>query len=330
MWETCEECAFDGARWSEGDTITTLPILAVLWQGYLEGASDEVLTTRPDPTCWSIAEYTDHVREVLFGMRFLLDSALAEPGKDLGQSPGPRFDDRSRVIDVEAALDGIEHEGRELASTLAELEPGRWSDGVTVDGDHVDVNWIARHCVHDAIHHVQDVGRIRVRLGDGAQSQQGSVVGLHVSSGGVPKNAVDRVAAEWGGVVADAQRDRRHHGRPFQALCLWSAEVIDGLRAEGHLVAPGCAGESVTIAGVDWSSLRPGVHVRIGDVVGEITSYATPCHKIARWFADGDFNRILHDRDPGLEPSRRTRAASRIRACRRPGRDRTITEPRGG
>lgn len=227
MWETCEECAFDGARWSEGDTITTLPILAVMWQGYLEGASDEVLTTRPDPTCWSIAEYTDHVREVLFGMRFLLDSALAEPGKDLGQSPGPRFDDRSRVIDVEAALDGIEHEGRELASTLAELEPGRWSDGVTVDGDHVDVNWIARHGVHDAIHHMQDVGRIRVRLGDGAQSQQGPVVGLHVSSGGVP------------------------------------------------------------------------MHVRIGDVVGEITSYATPCHKIARWFADGDFNRILHDRHPG-------------------------------
>ena len=299
MWESCEECAFDGARWSEGDTITTLPILAVLWQGYLAGASDEVLTTRPDPNGWSIAEYTDHVREVLFGMRFLLDSALAEPGNDLGPSPEPRFDDDARAIDIEAALDGIEHEGRELASTLADLDRGRWSDGVTVDGEHVDVNWIARHAVHDAIHHMQDVGRIRTRLGDGAPSQLGSVVGLHVSSGGVPKNAVDRVTVEWGGVNGDAQHDRKHHGRPFQALCLWSIEVIDGLRGEGHPIAPGRAGENVTIAGVDWSSLRPGVIVRVGDVVGEITSYAIPCHKNAQWFADGDFRRILHDRHPG-------------------------------
>jgi len=29
---------------------------------------------------WSIAEYADHVRRVLFGMRFLLDTAVTQPG----------------------------------------------------------------------------------------------------------------------------------------------------------------------------------------------------------------------------------------------------------
>ena len=31
---------------------------------------------------WSIAEYADHVREVLFGMRFVLDTALTFDGRE--------------------------------------------------------------------------------------------------------------------------------------------------------------------------------------------------------------------------------------------------------
>ncbi len=31
----------------------------------------------------------------------------------------------------------------------------------------------------------------------------------------------------------------------------------------------------------------------------EISAYATPCAKNARWFADGDHRRIDHDRAPG-------------------------------
>ena len=163
----------------------------------------------------------------------------------------------------------------------------------------VDLGWIGRHALHDAVHHLHDVGRIRVALGDGVAHQVGQVTHLAVSGGGVPKLGVDAFEVGWSGAAGDAQADRRHHGRPFQALCLWSADVIAALRAEGHPVAAGSAGENVTVAGVDWATLRPGTIVRIGAAVAEISSHATPCAKNAGWFPDRQFRRIDHDEHPG-------------------------------
>jgi len=33
-----------------------------------------------------------------------------------------------------------------------------------VDGDRVDLHWIARHAVHDPTHHLRDVARLRAAL----------------------------------------------------------------------------------------------------------------------------------------------------------------------
>ena len=128
----------------------------------------------------------------------------------------------------------------------------------------------------------------------------GTVSHLAVSGGGVPKLGVEAFTVGWSGAVGDTQGDRRHHGRPFQALCLWSTEVIAGLQAEGHPIAAGQAGENITVTGLDWATLRPGTIVRIGGVLAEISSHATPCAKNAQWFADRAFSRIDHDVHPGL------------------------------
>ncbi|MGI8662979.1 MAG: MOSC domain-containing protein [Acidimicrobiales bacterium] len=128
----------------------------------------------------------------------------------------------------------------------------------------------------------------------------GTVAGLFRSDGGVPKLAVDEADIDHRGIVGDRQATRAHHGRVWQALCLWSREVIDELRGEGHPIGPGRAGENVTIAGLDWAALRPGVQLRIGEAVAELSSYATPCVKNAQWFLGGDFDRMGHDRDPGI------------------------------
>jgi MOSC domain-containing protein YiiM len=85
----------------------------------------------------------------------------------------------------------------------------------------------------------------------------------------------------------------------LQALCLWSAEVIDALRAEGHPIEPGLAGENITLAGIDWASVQPGTQMLIGDVLAEISAWSTPCVKNAPWFVDRDFHRMDHDRHPG-------------------------------
>jgi MOSC domain-containing protein YiiM len=127
---------------------------------------------------------------------------------------------------------------------------------------------------------------------------------LNTSPGGVPKLPVDTFVVEpVTGVVGDVQAERKHHGRPWQALCLWAVEVIEALKGEGHPIAPGFAGENVTIAGLDWEAVRPGVQLRLGAgddaVLCEITAAAVPCKKQRDWFADGDWNRIDDDRHPG-------------------------------
>jgi hypothetical protein len=33
-----------------------------------------------------------------------------------------------------------------------------------VDGDELDVHWIARHAVHDSTHHLDDIARLRAAL----------------------------------------------------------------------------------------------------------------------------------------------------------------------
>jgi hypothetical protein len=126
----------------------------------------------------------------------------------------------------------------------------------------------------------------------------GSVVGLHLGAGGVPKRPADELEVTWTGVVGDRQADRKHHGRPWQALCLWSVEVIDELVAAGHDLGPGLAGENVTVRGIPWERVVPGSQLRLGEVLCEVSSYALPCAKNARWFLDGDFDAMHHRHGP--------------------------------
>lgn len=127
---------------------------------------------------------------------------------------------------------------------------------------------------------------------------EGTVEHLHTSDGGVPKRRVERVEVDFSGVVGDRQATRQHHGSPFQALCLWNTESIDELAAQGHPIEPGFAGENVTVSGLDWPSVQPGVRLRIGGVVCDVSGHAVPCSQNAAWFSDRDFRRIHHDRGP--------------------------------
>lgn len=126
----------------------------------------------------------------------------------------------------------------------------------------------------------------------------GSVVQLNRSNGGVPKTPVAEAEVTFTGLSGDAQRTRYHHGRPWQALCLWSKEVIDMFAAGGHPIMPGSAGENITISGLDWGDVRPGVRLRVGSALCEASLFALPCNKNAQWFRDGDFSLMHHERGP--------------------------------
>jgi MOSC domain-containing protein YiiM len=147
---------------------------------------------------------------------------------------------------------------------------------------------------------LSDAGRAAHAAGHAPPPQHGRVAGIHISNGGVPKVPVESVAVGWRGLEGDRQASRRHHGRIWQAVSVWSAEAIAMLVREGHPIFPGAAGENVTVAGVDWATLRPGTRLQVGEALLEITMPALPCAKNAQWFRDGDFNRMHHDRQPGV------------------------------
>lgn len=123
---------------------------------------------------------------------------------------------------------------------------------------------------------------------------------INVSDGGVPKKPVLEARVTLQGVEGDRQRNLKVHGGPDRAVCLYSLDVIEQLQQAGHSIAPGFSGENLTLAGLDWGLMQPGVRLTVGpDVELEVMSYTSPCSHNARWFLDGDYQRISQKKHPG-------------------------------
>ena len=119
-------------------------------------------------------------------------------------------------------------------------------------------------------------------------------------TGGVPKSPVLFARIHTAGVEGDMQNNLKYHGGPMRAVCLYSLERIAALRDEGHPITPGSIGENVTISGLDWDSVVPGVRLTIGDDIElEVTQYTIPCAKIGPSFIRNDSLRVGQDANPG-------------------------------
>jgi len=124
-------------------------------------------------------------------------------------------------------------------------------------------------------------------------------VSIHISNGGVPKREIPTAHVTEAGVEGDRQRNLKHHGGPDRALCLYSLELIEALRTEGHPIEPGSIGENVVIAGIDWRRMVPGTRLRLGPVEIELTAYALPCRNIRESFTNGRIGRVSPETRPG-------------------------------
>jgi MOSC domain-containing protein YiiM len=82
-------------------------------------------------------------------------------------------------------------------------------------------------------------------------------------------------------------------------VSLYSWDLIQALQAEGHPIVPGAIAENLTLTGIDWTAMRPGARLAIGEVQLEITRYTSPCYKIAGAFRDGAFVRVSQKVHPG-------------------------------
>jgi len=297
--ETCEQCSFDGSRWTDQDALRSLGVVTPRLRTAVEHLDDATLRSRPGPEVWSAVEYVWHIGEALRLIGDYVDRiAEGDPNPSgMGHPTVATSSDPPFEAPLDEVLSQVRSDGRALADRARAIED--WSRWVNLRGRPRDVAWWVRHANHEIEHHLDDIGRVVVALGHGAPPRSGRVTDLHVSGGGVPKNPVGRFLIDRDGPAGDVQATRAHHGRPWQAVSLWSTEIIGALREEGHAISPGRAGENITVSGLDWAVLRPGTRLRVGDARLRVAAHAEPCSKISRWFLDGDQSRVDHLEHPG-------------------------------
>jgi hypothetical protein len=66
--ERCSECGLDGDDWTDAAVLDAVGELPERFRTATAGLGQHDAVRRPLPATWSIVEYVDHVREVLFGM----------------------------------------------------------------------------------------------------------------------------------------------------------------------------------------------------------------------------------------------------------------------
>jgi MOSC domain-containing protein YiiM len=121
----------------------------------------------------------------------------------------------------------------------------------------------------------------------------GRVYQVNVSPGGVPKLPVESARVGLLGLDGDGHNARTLHGGPLRAVCLYSIEAIERVRAEGHPIFPGSCGENLTLEGVELGGLHAGDRLGIGQALElEIIKPDNPCDTISGSFRDGRFARI--------------------------------------
>jgi MOSC domain-containing protein YiiM len=121
---------------------------------------------------------------------------------------------------------------------------------------------------------------------------KGVLVQVNVSGGGMPKRPVPEAKVTSEGVAGDWQKNRKYHGGPNRAVCIYSEELYAWLREKGVEVGNGDVGENFTTRGIDLQKLGKGSRLRVGkDCVVQITDVRVPCNQLKKW--DGDLPELI-------------------------------------
>src|SRR5829696_10111141 len=113
----------------------------------------------------------------------------------------------------------------------------------------------------------------------------GTLVQLNISPGGMPKLPVQSARVTRDGVAGDWQKNRKYHGGPDRAVCLFSEELYAWLREQGvEDLFNGAIGENFTTRGFDLMALAKGDRLRVGpECVIELTDVREPCRQLKKW-----------------------------------------------
>ena len=118
-------------------------------------------------------------------------------------------------------------------------------------------------------------------------AMKGTLVQVNTSNGGMPKLPALQARVTKEGLEGDWQKNRKHHGGPDRAVCVYSEELYEWLRENGIEVTAGSVGENFTTRGLDLQKLDRGDRLRVGrECVIEITKVRVPCSQLKKWDTD--------------------------------------------
>ena len=165
----CDECGFDGEAMANTDLIEACRRFAKRYRAPLtrflpdeDGAA--IVRRRPAPDVWSALEYAAHTRDVFVFYRERIERVLAEDRPTLhAVGFGNREEERAyNDEDPAATADGVTGEATAVAELLEGLDESQWARvGLSSEGDGAErtVRVLAERVVHDAHHHLLDIGR---------------------------------------------------------------------------------------------------------------------------------------------------------------------------
>jgi DinB superfamily len=126
-------------------------------------ARPEVLRQRPDPTTWSVTEYTCHVRDVYVTYTIRLHRARTEDRPVLE----PMLNDlrvrrfRYNERDLAAVLDELAAAATGFCEEARRNQGEQWDRTVTrLPGEERTARWLVRQALHEGLHHIADIGRV--------------------------------------------------------------------------------------------------------------------------------------------------------------------------
>ena len=118
-----------------------------------------------------------------------------------------------------------------------------------------------------------------------------TLIQVNVSGGGMPKLPVESARVTRQGVEGDWQRNRKYHGGPNRAVCIFSEELYAWLREQGIDLTFGALGENFTTRNIDLSTLSGGDRLRVGECIIELTDVRVPCNSLKKW--DSRFPKLI-------------------------------------
>ncbi|GBE65353.1 hypothetical protein MFM001_18150 [Mycobacterium sp. MFM001] len=166
----CADCALAYPEITVEQAVEVIGGLTDKVRESLSGVPREALRRRRSPQVWSITEYVCHLRDVYLTFTIRLhrtrtkDQPMLEPMFNDLRARRFRYNDR----DVAAVLDELAATTAGFCEEIARTGPADWDRTASrLPGEVRTARWLVRQAMHEGVHHLADIRRIRAAVAGG-------------------------------------------------------------------------------------------------------------------------------------------------------------------